>query len=148
MPGNHLQYLNANDWILIGAKSTRRTYKLGDGIIRQGSSPVSIFIIRRGEASVELAGTNSRVIVASLGPGDVCGEIGFLEKSRATAEVVAKEDVVEADEIDAQELRELFDAYSGLASRFYHSLALLLAARLRETSRALAREMALRDQKK
>jgi len=144
MSGNRLQYLSANDWTLIKAKSVRRNFKLGEEIIEQGATPESIFIIRRGEASVELAGTSSRTIVASLAAGDICGEIAFLEKGRATAAVVAKGEV-EADEIANRELRELFEAFPRLASRFYLSLALILARRLKDTSRELARAMALRD---
>ena len=147
MAGNRLHYLNSNDWILIGAKSVRRTYNLGEEIIRQGAAPDSIFIIRQGEASVELAGASSRAVLASLGPGDICGEIAFLEKSRATAAVVAKDESVEVDQVDSHDLQEIFDSYSGLASRFYQSLALILAQRLRDTSRELAREMSLRDRK-
>jgi hypothetical protein len=52
---------------------------------------------------------------------------------------------VEVDEINARELREMFEAFPRLASRFYLSLALLLSQRLKETSRELAREMALHD---
>jgi CRP-like cAMP-binding protein len=55
MPGNGLPHLLPNDWILIQSKSQRRKYKLGDEIIRQGARSKAIFIIRRGEASVELA---------------------------------------------------------------------------------------------
>ncbi len=145
MSGNRLQHLSANDWTLIKAKSVRRTYKLGAEIIKQGALSESIFIIRRGEASVELAGTSSRVIVATLGADDICGDISFLEKGRATAAVVAKDDEVEVDEINAHELREIFESFPRLASRFYLSLALILAKRLKDTSRELAREMARRD---
>jgi CRP-like cAMP-binding protein len=147
MAENLLPYLTSNDWILIGAKSVRRVYRLGEEIIRQGAPPDSVFIIRQGEASVELAGAGSRAILASLGPGDICGEIAFLEKSRATAAVVAKDESVEVDQVDTRDLQEIFDAYSGLASRFYQSLALILAQRLRDTSRELAREMSLRDRR-
>jgi len=145
MPGNRLQYLSSNDWTLIKAKSVSRTFALGEEIIKQGAASDSIFIIRRGEASVELAGTSSRAIVATLGPGDICGDIAFLEKGRSTAAVIAKDEDVEVDQIDAQELRDLFEAFPRLASRFYLSLALILAQRLKDTSRELAREMALRD---
>ncbi len=147
MAGNRLQYLNANDWTLISAKSVRRTFKLGEEIIRQGGPSESIFIIRRGQASVELAGTATRAILASLGVDDVCGDMAFLEKGRATASVIAKDDEVEVDEINARELREMFEAFPRLASRFYLSLALLLSQRLKDTSRELAREMALRDRR-
>lgn len=143
MSGNRLQYLNANDWTLIEAKAVRRTYKLGEEIIQQGALPESIFIIRRGEVAVELSAPDSKATVAKLSIGDICGEIGFLEKGRSTAAVVAKDEEVEADEINARELRELFDAFPRLASRFYLSLAVMLAQRLKDTSRDLAREMAI-----
>ncbi|MFZ0814912.1 MAG: cyclic nucleotide-binding domain-containing protein [Candidatus Sulfotelmatobacter sp.] len=147
MAGNRLQYLSANDWTLIRAKSVRRTFKLGEEIIRQGALSESIFIIRKGEASVELAGTNSRAIVATLGTDDICGDIAFLEKGRASAAVIAKDIEVEVDEVKADELREIFEAFPRLASRFYQSMAMILAQRLKDTSRELAREMALHDRR-
>ena len=147
MGGNRLQYLTANDWVLVQAKASRRTFKLGDEIIRQGECRNSIYIIRRGEASVELAGSGSRAIVASLGPDDICGEIAFLEQGKATAAVIASEEEVEVDEVEARELRAMFIAFPGLASRFYLSLAVILAQRLRATSKELAREMSLRDRR-
>jgi CRP-like cAMP-binding protein len=147
MPGTRLQHLSSNDWTLIKAKSVSRTFALGEEIIKQGAASESIFIIRRGEASVELAGTSSRAILATLGPGDICGDIAFLEKGRATAAVVAKDEKVEVDVIDAQQLRDLFESFPRLASRFYLSLALILAQRLKDTSRELAREMAQRDRR-
>ena len=147
MAGNRLQYLSPNDWTLIKAKSVRRTFKLGEEIIRQGSPSESIFIIRRGQASVELAGTTTRAILASLDVDDVCGDMAFLEKGRASASVIAKDEEVEVDEINARELREMFEAFPRLASRFYLSLALLLSQRLKDTSRELAREMALHDRR-
>jgi CRP-like cAMP-binding protein len=147
MAGNRLLYLSTNDWTLINAKSVRRTFKLGEEIIRQGAMTDSIFIIRRGEAAVELAGTNTRAVVASLGADDICGDIAFLEKGRSSAAVIAKDGEVEVDEIKAQELRELFEAFPRLASRFYQSLAVILAQRLKDTSRELAREMAIHDRR-
>ncbi|MFZ0199775.1 MAG: cyclic nucleotide-binding domain-containing protein [Candidatus Sulfotelmatobacter sp.] len=147
MSGNRLQYMTRNDWVLIQAKATRRTFKLGEEIIREGGWGEVIFIIRRGRASVELAGTGTRTIVASLGPDDVCGEMAFLEQGRATAAVIASEEEVEVDELGASELRAIFKAFPGLASRFYLSLAVILAQRLRVTSKELAREMTLRDRR-
>jgi CRP-like cAMP-binding protein len=147
MAGNRLQYLTPNDWVLLQAKAVRRTIALGDEIIRQGDWSGSIYVIRRGEASVELAGTGSRAIVASLGPEDICGDMAFLEQGKATADVIARDEKVEVDEIKAHELREILEAFPRLASRFYRSLALVLVQRLRTTTGELAREMALRDRR-
>ena len=145
MAGNGLHYLTKNDWVLINARTKRRIFQLGEEIIQEGGHGEAIFIIRSGEASVEVAGTKSRSVVASLGPDDICGDMAFLEKSQATAAVIAKEERVEADEIRAEELRKLFEAFPSLAYRFYRSLAVVLAHRLRDTSKDLAREMAARD---
>jgi CRP-like cAMP-binding protein len=147
MAGNRLQSLTPNDWILLQAKANRRSYKLGDEIIKQGELNKGICIIRRGEASVELAGSSSRSMLATLGPDDICGEMAFLEQGKATAAVIASEEHVEVDEVEARELRALLVAFPGLASRFYLSLAVILAQRLRETSKELAHEMELRDRR-
>jgi CRP-like cAMP-binding protein len=125
----------------------QRTFKLGDEIIRQGDWVDSLYVIRRGEVSVELADTGSRVIVATLGPGDICGDMAFLQQGKATAAVVAKDEEVEVEAINVHELRQILEAFPRLASRFYLSLALVLAQRLKATSRELAREMTLRDRR-
>lgn len=147
MAGNGLHYLTSNDWILIQAKAVQRTFKLGDEIIRQGDWVDSLYVIRRGEVSVELADTGSRVIVATLGPGDICGDMAFLQQGRATAAVVAKDEEVKVEAINVHDLRQILEAFPRLASRFYLSLALVLAQRLKATSRELAREMMLRDRR-
>lgn len=74
MAGNGLHYLTTNDWVLIQAKTGLRTFKLGEEIIREGDWIQSLYIIRRGEASAELAATGARAIVATLGPKDLCGD--------------------------------------------------------------------------
>lgn len=145
---NRLQFLTANDWQLIAAKARRRNFKLGEEIIRQGSLGERIYIVRKGEASVELAGTSTRSVVATLGPEDICGDMAFLEKGKTTAAVVTKSAEVVVDEINADDLREIFEAFPRMASRFYRSLAVVLARRLRDTSRELSREMAASDRRK
>ena len=147
MAGQRFRNLTADDWVLIQARAVRRTFKLGEEIIRPGDWGASIFIIRRGEASVELAGTGSRVIVAALGPEDICGDMAFLEQGKATAAVVAKDPEVEVDEIKAHALQEILEAFPRLASRFYRPPALVLMQRLRAASNELAREMMLRDRR-
>jgi CRP-like cAMP-binding protein len=138
MANNRLQYLTANDWVLITAIAKRITFTLGQEIIRQGAPGDTIYVIRSGEASVELTGAASTTVVAKLEPEDICGDMSFLEKSTATAAVIAKDERVEVDAIGAEDLRKLFESFPGLGARFYRSLALVLARRLRETSKRLA----------
>lgn len=141
---NRLEFLTQNDWTLINARAQRIKFRLGDEIIRQGSPGTAIYIIRKGTASVQLSGTKERVTVAILGPDEICGDMAFLERGISTASVVASDEEVEADVIQANELRHLFEAFGGLGTRFYCSLAVVLARRLRETSAELAHEVNLR----
>jgi CRP/FNR family transcriptional regulator, cyclic AMP receptor protein len=140
MARNQLLYLTANDWILITAKAKRLTFRLGEEIIREGSVGDTLYVVRRGSASVELTGTGSPTVVAELEVEDICGDMAFIEKSTATASVIAKEDRVEVDAIQASALSQIFDAFPGVAYRFYRSLAVVLARRLKETTMQLARE--------
>jgi len=136
---SNLQYLTANDWTLIRTKAKHSVFHLGEEIIREGAQLSSIYIIRRGSASVELATGKSVAVLAMLGEGDVCGEMAFVEQGIASASVIAKDFEVEADEIDARDVRLLFDAFPGLAARFFQSLAVIVSRRLRSTSAELVR---------
>jgi CRP-like cAMP-binding protein len=145
MANNRLLYLTRDDWALLNARARRRKYTLGEEIIRQGTLTDSLYIVREGEASVELALGSCHKVLATLAPEDICGDMSFLEQGASTAAVIAKDTNVEADEITGADLRDLFQAFPRLASRFYQSLAVVLARRLRLTSKELAREMAISD---
>jgi CRP-like cAMP-binding protein len=140
MPRSTLQDLTRNDWTLIESRAKRISVELGQEIIKEGARIDHFYVLRRGSASVELEGTSSRAVLATLSVGDVCGEMAFLGDSRATAAVVAK-DEVEVDAIWADDLRQLVPAFPGFGARFYRSLAVILAQRLRQTSKELLREM-------
>jgi CRP-like cAMP-binding protein len=72
-----------------------------------------------------------RTTSPEIRPGEICGEMSFLEDMPASANVVAHEDV-EAYHLDRPALESLFELFPHLASRFYRSLATNLSRRLRE----------------
>ena len=74
----------------------------GEAVVRQGQTGRSLFVIRRGDASVTLAGTNGEV--ARLGAGDVLGEMSLLTGEARTATVTASTDC-DLLEIDADGFR-------------------------------------------
>jgi CRP/FNR family cyclic AMP-dependent transcriptional regulator len=123
-----LTFLTANDWSLIADKAVKKQFKTGEAIIRKGQATQGIHILTRGSASVEI---NSRKTRVSIGPGEVCGEISFLDELAATVSVTAEEPVT-AYFLDRPTLQKLFELFPHLGSRFYHSLAIGLARRLRE----------------
>jgi CRP-like cAMP-binding protein len=123
-----LVYLTANDWALIADKAQRREFKAGETIVPRDRRTHGIFLLLRGTAAVQIA---SQKTPRQVGPGEVCGEISFLDELPATAHVVASE-TVETYYLDRATLQSLFELFPHLGSRFYHSLAAILARRLRE----------------
>jgi CRP-like cAMP-binding protein len=124
---NGLVYLTPNDWALIADKAARMQFKAGESIVRKGKRTHGVYLLLKGTASVQL----SQGTPPSIGPGEVCGEISFLDELPATANVVARE-AVEAFYLDRPTVQSLFELFPHLGSRFYHSLASSLSRRLRE----------------
>ena len=89
-------------------------YAGGEAIVRQGQDGQSLFIIKRGEARVTLAGTDGDV--ARLREGDVFGEMSLLTGAARTATVTA---VADCDllEIDADGFRRLVVANPSVLER-------------------------------
>jgi CRP-like cAMP-binding protein len=103
-------------------------FKAGEPIIQQGRRTRGIYLLLSGSASVHIP---DREILPALGPGQVCGEISFLDEQPATVSVTAKL-TVEAYYLDAGALQSLFELFPHLGSRFYRSLALNLSGRVRD----------------
>lgn len=125
---NGLVYLTANDWALLTDKALRRQFKAGEIIVQRDRRTHGIFVLLKGTASVQIA---SQPTAREIGPGEICGEISFLDELPATADVISKE-AVEAYYLDRATLHSLFELFPHLGSRFYHSLAVILSRRLRE----------------
>jgi CRP-like cAMP-binding protein len=81
--------------VLYGARET---------VVRQGEPGRSMFVVRRGEAAVTLAGTEGEV--ARLRSGDVFGEMSLLTGEARTATVTAATDC-DLLEIDVEGFRRV-----------------------------------------
>ena len=130
---SQLEYLTANDWVLIGDHATVVTFQADQPLIREAHPIDYVYVIRKGTVRIQIAGKK----VAQLSAGAIAGEMGFLEGRPASASVVA-EGEVEADRIPAAKLRDIFDTFPSVGHRFFKSIALNLSRRLRDTSAALA----------
>jgi CRP-like cAMP-binding protein len=125
---NGLAYLTANDWALISDKATRVEFKPGEQFVQRGKRTHGVYLLVKGTASVQIAGHGK---AREIGPGEVCGEISFLDELPATADVAAIEPVW-AYYLDRPTLQSLFELFPHLGSRFYRSLASILSRRMRE----------------
>lgn len=124
---SQLQYVNRNDWVLILDKAKSLNFKKDETLLQMGKQPAMVFVIMKGKAEVR---NGFGVKIAEIIPGEICGEMAFLENGKASASVVA-EDAMAVYGIDWPTLQDLFELYPHLASRFYRSLAVGLSRRLR-----------------
>lgn len=125
---HRLEFLTQNDWKLIVDRSKRTMFKKGEILTQQGKQTKTVYLLVRGNARVEAF---SKAFIAHIGPGEVCGEMAFLENGVASATVTA-EGEVETCAIDWSVLFDLFELFPHLGSRFYRSLAVNLSRRLRD----------------
>lgn len=122
-----LRYLTSNDWTLISDKAARAVFRKGEAMVQRGVKGDGVFLLLEGRARVQFP---SKTASRMIGPGEICGEMSFLEDQPASASVVAEE-TVEAYHLDLATLHSLFELFPHLASRFYRSLAANLSHRLR-----------------
>jgi len=130
------QFLTQADWDLLLEGSRRLQLAADEVLVAEGERQRDIFIVREGFVRIELGGDG--VAVNQLGPGEVIGEVSFIEGVAASADVVAGSDVT-MDAIAGERLKSLLASEPAFASRFYRSLAVTLSARLRRLSHKLAR---------
>jgi CRP-like cAMP-binding protein len=135
---NRLEFLTQNDWMLIVDRAKKFYFKKDDVLIHQSRSNKVLYLMCSGKVQVQMP---PKSVIATLGAGEICGEMAFLEGGVASASVVAVDDV-EAYAVEWSALKDLFELFPHLGSRFYRSLALGLSRRLRD--QLLARQAASR----
>lgn len=123
----HFKYMTLDDEMLIAEASTRVEFEEGELLLRRGDPNQAIIVINDGVVRIEI----DQVVIALKGPGALIGEMSFIRNSGASADVLADSPVT-ADRIDGYLLNTLLFSVPGLATRFYASLADVLAQRLEE----------------
>ncbi|MBT3658326.1 MAG: cyclic nucleotide-binding domain-containing protein [Rhodospirillaceae bacterium] len=116
-------------------------------MVRQNRPFSGIYVIVKGEVRVELdfEGANdcgAPVELARLRRGDIFGEVSFVDNEPTSASVIAGTDA-EILVIDVDVIQSLLLGDPTFGRRFFHSIAITLARRLRETNpRVLLAEQA------
>src|SRR5712692_2664683 len=123
-----LVYLTPNDWTLIADKAVRMTFKPGESVVHKGKRTNGVYLVLKGTVRVQIPTGEA---LPEIGPGEICGEMSYLDELPASANVVAQE-TVDAYFLDRPTLQSLFELFPHLASRFYRSLATNLSRRLRD----------------
>ena len=125
---NRLEYLTPNDWALLVDRAKQVTFQKDEILIQKGRQTRMVYLLVKGTARIE---GDFKARIAQIGPGQISGEMAFLENNVASATVTAEEEV-QAYAIEWSALADLFELFPHMASRFYRSLAVILARRLRD----------------
>lgn len=131
-----LRFITDEDHRLLLERAHELSFGRGDVILAEGSRRQALFLLEQGFVRVERAHLGQGIAVARRGPGEVFGEMAFVESDSASASVIADDDVQVAV-IDGADIQALLASVPGLATRFYQSLALTLSQRLRELTAVL-----------
>ena len=134
-----LRYLTDDEGSRLLERGERRTYAADEAILREGEPHEAIYIVTMGRVRVEKRTPKGVVRVDEIGVGGAFGEMSLLDGSTTSMSVIANEPV-DLVVLDLLSIADLLEEDPVLASNLYHSLAVMLARRLRDrTAELLAR---------
>lgn len=117
----------------LNAAVTLRPVHAGKKVFKAGSPGDELFLIRRGVVKITLPiHKKEHYHLATCGPGEIVGGIGFLDGSDHAADALAMTEV-EVYVLGREAFTVLAERYPALSSRLIETVALNLADRLRAT---------------
>jgi CRP/FNR family transcriptional regulator len=120
----------------VAAVALPRRFPAGEAVFREGDASTTCYVIRSGHARAVRGHADGRQItLASLGPGDIFGELAMFDDERRSA-TVETIDALEALAVRGEDMRRLMLEHADLAVK----LAASLARRLRAANERLARQ--------
>lgn len=112
-------------------------YDAGTTLIQQGSVSRGMFVILRGQADIVIERDGQTLTVASVGPGELVGEVGFSGSGvERTASVLATTPLVVV-RFDADSTRQGLRFYPRIATQLHRNISLVLGRRLQESHQRL-----------
>jgi CRP/FNR family transcriptional regulator, cyclic AMP receptor protein len=103
-------------------------------LIRAGELDSSLFTIEDGHLDIVVLRDGEEAVVATVGPGDVLGEVSFIDDSPRTVSVKAGEETT-VRSWDKRTLSEALAFEPQLLAKFAVAMTELLVERLRDTAR-------------
>jgi CRP-like cAMP-binding protein len=113
-----------------------RTFHGGEAVFHEGDESDTCYVVRSGHVRAVREHTDGRTLtLATLGPGDIFGELAIFDDERRSATVEALEET-EVIAILGRDMRRLLRQHSDIAVK----LLAALSRRLRETNERLTRQ--------
>ncbi len=103
-------------------------------ILREGQPADSIHVLASGRLAVkEVISGDMELVLARITPGDLVGELGFLESKGASASV-RTDGPAELVRLSYVGLKDVFRDHPALETKFFWELVRVLAERIRKTN--------------
>jgi CRP/FNR family transcriptional regulator len=128
--------LAEDDLARVADVTVPRSFRAGEAIFHEGDESDTCYVIRSGHVRAVREHTDGRTLtLATLGPGDIFGELSIFDEERRSATIEALEDI-EVVAILAGDLRRMLREHADIAVK----LLAALSRRLRETNERLTRQ--------
>jgi len=120
-----------------------KRYPQGASILTEGAPGGRLHVIHEGQVRISkvVPGLGEEALTI-LGPGDVFGEVEFLDGSPASAHAIAHVDC-EVLALPHREVEALMRTHPGLGAKFLWAFGRTLASRLRDANHKMATLFAL-----
>jgi CRP/FNR family transcriptional regulator, cyclic AMP receptor protein len=111
----------------------KENYKAGDVIFKEGSHGVATYIIESGRVEISKGVQDKKLVIETLGPGEMMGEMSYIDGEPRSATATALEDT-------ALELldKDFIDREFNQMSSDFRAVIRTLVKRLRNTTQNLA----------
>lgn len=129
-----LGQLNDRDVEWLTLNGHKIEVEIGTKLIQKGENIDNLYIVLSGDLSV--IGINNEEIIASLGSGEIVGEMSFLESRLPSVSVVANTHS-SLFVISKKLIANRMESHPEFKGNFYYALALFLSNRLRKTTSQL-----------
>jgi CRP/FNR family transcriptional regulator, cyclic AMP receptor protein len=110
----------------------KENYKTGDIIFKEGSHGVAVYLIESGKVEISKDVQGQKLVVETLGPGEMLGEMSFIDGEPRSATATALEDTV-LELLD----KDFIDSEFNRISSDFRGIVRNLVKRLRNTTQKL-----------
>ena len=124
------------DLVRVADVTVPRTFQGGEAVFYEGDESDTCYVVRSGHVRAVREHTDGRMLtLATLGPGEIFGELAIFDEERRSATVEALDDL-EVVAILGADMRRMLRLHPDIAVK----LLAALSRRLRETNERLTRQ--------
>lgn len=129
------RYLTDDERHRIEKLAEVKTIRANDFLIRARDKDSTLFAVEEGHLDIIVPRDGKETVVATVGPGDVLGEVSFIDDSARTVSVRAGEENTVVRAWDKKTLSDALSKDPSILAKFSVALCELLVERLRDTAR-------------